>query len=78
MFLLRDSCRVLNITPNPLKYITVDNAVDNIASNSSSSPEARFIRFMKLAKFRQELNITSFVVCHQLKVTSACDIITIT
>ena len=77
MFLLRDSCRVFNITPNPLKYITVDNAVDNIASNSSS-PEARFIRFMKLAKFRQELNIFSFVVYHQLKVTSACDINTIT
>jgi hypothetical protein len=63
VFLLRDSCRVLNITPNPFKYITVNNAAD-----SSSAPEARFIRFMKLAKFRQELNITSFVVYHRLKV----------
>ena len=62
MCLLRDSCSVFYITNNPLKFITVDNAV------ASTSPEARFV---KLVKFRQELNITSFVVYHQLKVTEA-------
>jgi hypothetical protein len=61
--LLRDSCSVFYITCNPLKFITVDNA-----AASSSSPEARFL---KLVKFRQELNITSFVVFHQLKVAAA-------
>ena len=65
--LLRDSCRVFNIAGNPLKFITVDNA-----AASSSSPA----RIMKLLKFRQELNITSFVVTsfvvyQQLKVTAA-------
>jgi hypothetical protein len=59
--LLRDSCRSFDITGNPLKFITVD------ITASPSSPEATF---MKLVKFRQELNIASFKVYHELKVTA--------
>ena len=61
--ILRDSLNFLNISGNPIKFIALDYILA-----SATSLDVRFLKFMK---FRHELNLTTFLVYGQFKVTAA-------
>jgi len=60
--ILRDSLDFLDISGNPIKFIALD-----YISASATSLDVRFLKFLK---FRHELNLTTFLVCGQFKVTA--------